>query len=1014
MRRARARRRAASPARALRPFFWKERRSLAGAAMSAVFLSVAELAKPWPLALAIDHLLIGRQTPFTLSGDDLSLLAALAAASVATALVAALAQYASDLWLQRAGERIGHDLRMAAYEHLQRLPLAYHHRRQKGDLVTRVTGDVSAVAELFSQSLGAITQAGLLLVGMMCIVVALDPVLALVSFLTLPPLAGMSFAYRRRVRVQARLQRGQEGQIASLANESLSAMPVVKASGSERFESERIRQRSVRRMRAGVEVARLQARFDGIVGVLVAAGTALVIVVGVLRVAAGALTVGDLVVFATYSARVNAPLKVIAREWTKATRAMARGERIVQILAADELLEDRPGAYRGPRARGELELRGVSFGYGPERRVLHDVSLSVEAGSRIALVGPSGSGKSTLGAMIARFYDPGSGTVLIDGRDVRDCSLRWLRGQVGVLLQDTVLFTGTVEENIAYGSSATTPEVVAAAKAAAADDFIRDLPAGYSTQLGPQGVGLSGGQRQRIGIARTLLRDPVVLILDEPTAALDSASEAEVVRGLFSLMEGRTTILVTHSQQLMRAADRVVAVRAGRLVAPAQARRTGGLLRPARRKTMVPGGEAASAGSGPRPRPAGRRLATSAPAPPHDPALPRLGLLLDPSGVAPALERSLGREEAGIERLRVRRVLYKPGRRAIVHYAATIAGARHDVVATALAGVDVETRSRDPRYAETARTVNGRSPSATPLVYDSELDAMISWLPLDLSLPALAEPPARLARRLREAGVAIGEGNPAATPVGYKPGRRAVLRLDGHVLKAYRSGLSFRAALAGLLAIEHVPVASPAFEAALHDLRLTVQPAVDGTPRLPTAAVACDAGARLRILHESSLEGLRGVLPKRHLGETMRRAEVLKALAPELEPRLSALVDRLGSSLRARMALLPAHGDFHSGQLLDTGRELVLIGLDEMCFAPPAFDVASYAAHAARGRSEDLAAVYAVLEPLIDGYGTRPPMLDWYLASAILCRATRPFQEQLADWPERTDAMLSAAEAALA
>ena len=249
---------------------------------------------------------------------------------------------------------------------------------------------------------------------------------------------------------------------------------------------------------------------------------------------------------------------------------MAKADRIAELLAADDVLPEPPDAYRGGRAAGDVALEDVSFGYGEARPVLRNVSLHVRPGERVALMGPSGVGKSTLGAMVARFFDPDAGRVLIDGRDARDCSLEWLRDQVAVVLQDTVLFSGTVHDNIAYATDATREQVEAVARAAAADEFIRGLPEGYDTDLGPQGVALSGGQRQRIGVARTLLRDPPVLVLDEPTTGLDAASETAVLDGLQALMHGRTTILITHSQRLASTADRVVAL--------ARARR-----RPARR-----------------------------------------------------------------------------------------------------------------------------------------------------------------------------------------------------------------------------------------------------------------------------------------------------------------------------------------------------------------------------------------------------------------------------------------------
>jgi ATP-binding cassette, subfamily B, bacterial len=294
---------------------------------------------------------------------------------------------------------------------------------------------------------------------------------------------------------------------------------------------------------------------------------ALVILVGVLRVAAGAVTAGELIVMYTYARRIDRPLRSIARNAARASRSLARAESIAEVLAAEEVVEDRPGAYRGERTSGELELKDVTFAYAPGRPALTGLSLTVPAGQKLALVGRSGAGKSTLAALMARFYDPSSGQVLIDGRDARDCAVSWLRDQFGLVLQETILFTGTVAENIAYGLEAAQEDVVVAARAAGAHDFIHALPAGYETQLGPRGAALSGGQRQRIAIARMLLRDPPVLLLDEPTSGLDPASEAEALRGLENLMFRRTTIMITHSLELARAADRVVVLEDGRVVA---------------------------------------------------------------------------------------------------------------------------------------------------------------------------------------------------------------------------------------------------------------------------------------------------------------------------------------------------------------------------------------------------------------------------------------------------------------
>jgi ATP-binding cassette subfamily B protein len=544
--------------RMLRPHVLRRWKALAGAAGATVALSAADLAKPWPLALLVDRLLAHRQAPFALDAHDGRLLVAVAAVTIAIALLEAAAQYASDLWLQAAGERISHDLRVRVYDHLQRLSLGFHQQRQKGDLVERVTGDVNAMGELFSQSLGAMVEAALLAVGMTAVLLVIDPVLALVAVGTAPLTGVLSYVYRRRVRTQSRVRRAQEGEIASLANEALSAMAVVKAFGSEGYESERVREGSARRLASGVEVARLQARFDGLVGSVRAISTALVLVIGAVRVSHGAISPGELLVFASYTRKAQSPMRDFARELTKVAAAMAKGDRIAELLEADDVLPEPPDAYHGARAEGDVALERVSFGYSPVRPVLRDLSLHVRPGERIALMGPSGVGKSTLGALVARFFDPVAGRVLIDGHDARDCSLEWVRDQVAVVLQDTVLFSGTVHDNIAYATDATRAQVEAVARAAAADEFIRGLPDGYDTDLGPQGAALSGGQRQRIGIARTLLRNPPVLVLDEPTTGLDSAAETAVLDGLKALMDGRTTILITHSQRLADTADRVV------------------------------------------------------------------------------------------------------------------------------------------------------------------------------------------------------------------------------------------------------------------------------------------------------------------------------------------------------------------------------------------------------------------------------------------------------------------------
>ena len=549
--------------RMLRSYARDEWRALAVAAVATLAVVVSYLARPLPLAIAVDHLL-DRDVPFELTAGDWRLLITLAGLVLAIVLLDTLGGGLADDSLDRAAERIVHRVRVATYSRLQRLSLAFHERRRTGDLVSHVTGDVNAVGSLFADSLGGVASAGMLLLGMLVVSLWIDPVIAVAAFAAAPALVLIAFRYQPRVKELAKQQREVAGEIASLSDESLSSMRAVKAFGAESFEEERLERKSEELQRVSRESSRLEGRMSILIDSLGGLALALVVVVGVLRAAAGAISIGELIIIYTYARRIDRPLRNLARTANRASRSLARVDRLAEIFASDELVEDRPGAFSGARARGEVELRAVDFAYEPDRPAIAGLSLLVPAGQKLVLVGGSGAGKSTVAALMARLYDPSAGQVLIDGRDARDCSLAWLREQFGLVLQDTILFTGTVAENIAYGVEETTPEaVVAAARAASADGFIAELPAGYDTMLGPQAVALSGGQRQRIAIARTLLRDPAVLILDEPTTGLDATNEAAVLAGLEELMSGRTTIVITHSPKLMRMGDRAVVLEDG-------------------------------------------------------------------------------------------------------------------------------------------------------------------------------------------------------------------------------------------------------------------------------------------------------------------------------------------------------------------------------------------------------------------------------------------------------------------
>jgi hypothetical protein len=402
----------------------------------------------------------------------------------------------------------------------------------------------------------------------------------------------------------------------------------------------------------------------------------------------------------------------------------------------------------------------------------------------------------------------------------------------------------------------------------------------------------------------------------------------------------------------------------------------------------------------------------TAPAP-TDPALPQLNRLLDMEAMAPVLARSLGRESA-VEELCVARVFYKPRRRIAVHFHALVDGRWHDAVARATTNGDH--RAELPRYLEAAREINGRSPASTPVAYDGELDAIVTWLPFDAALPALAEPRERLLERLRRAGVVVAAGAAGEHLLGYKAGARAVTRLGDHVLKAYAKDKQYRRAAAGLVASSALAsVTTATYQARFPELRLTVQSAVDGA--VPAAAVdaAEEAGALARRLQsERSDRRLGEATPGSLLVAAKRRAALISVIVPELAGRLEELVARLRKAMPNGQSLVPTHGDFNVDQLIRVGSDLVLIDFDDMSLAPPALDLASYLADVVRGREGDRAAIETVRGPLLRGYGSCPPALEWHVAAVTLTRASHPFQRYVPDWPERVEKMVAAAEAVLA
>lgn len=529
---------------------------LAGAALA--------LALPWPLKIVVDHVL--RDRPWgPLSGGVL--LGACVAAMCALAALAALTTYLAERTLAGVGERMLADLRTATFAHLQRLSLGYHQTQRVGDLGNRLTNDVNTIQSLLVAALSVLLPNVTMLVGILAISVSIDPFFALLSVLVVPPLYLVLVRYRRIIKSWAATARTEEGRVASHASEVLSAIRLVTSHAGEGRSERRFRSFSDARLAAGLQRVDFAARLPAAVDVIVHTGRALVLLVGTLRVLDGSMELGLLLVFLAYNEKLYQPVKQLAKLQTTISKGQAGADRVLEVLAVEAAVRDAPHARPLHRLRGHVALRDVTFGYDPARPVLHGVTITAQPGQLIALAGPTGAGKSTVGGLIPRLYDVRSGSVTLDGHDVRDLTLDSVRNQVSLVPQDAVLMSGTILDNIAFGAPhATREQLIEAARAAYVDEFVDRLPEGYDTEVHERGSSLSGGQRQRIAIARALVRDTPVVILDEPTSGLDAVSESLVMKGLERLTAGRTVIVVAHRLSTLQKADRIYVIDRGRVV----------------------------------------------------------------------------------------------------------------------------------------------------------------------------------------------------------------------------------------------------------------------------------------------------------------------------------------------------------------------------------------------------------------------------------------------------------------
>jgi ABC-type multidrug transport system fused ATPase/permease subunit len=534
---------------------------------------VASVATPWPLKIVLDNV-VGEHKlppslghllqPFISGGTKMQVAAAAATAVILIALVGAVASYVAGYYTTSVGQWVGNDLRLRTYQHLQQLSLNYYNAHDMGTLLSTLTADVQTIQAFASSSTLGMLVDLLTILGMLGIMFWMNWDFTLIAVAVTPFMLLIISRFKKAIKKAQKEVRKQQSNIVAVVQQGLESVKVVEAFGRQDLEQEELSEVSKATVDAALKARRVKALLSPTVTVVVALCTAFVLWRSSSLILRGVMTAGELTVFLSYLSQFFKPVKDLATMTNTIAQTAVAVERVRALLEADDVIPEKPDA-RGPGVlKGNIEFDHVAFGYQQDAPVLKDVSFRIKAGEMVGVVGPTGTGKSTIVSLIPRFYDPGGGRVLVDGMDVKDYKLQGLRSQIGYVLQETVLFRGTVAENIAYGKGgATRDEIEAAAKLANADEFISKMPQGYDTMVGDRGDTLSGGQRQRIGIARAVIRNNPILILDEPTAALDTESEKLVIEALERLMKGRTVITIAHRLSTIRDSNKILVLKDG-------------------------------------------------------------------------------------------------------------------------------------------------------------------------------------------------------------------------------------------------------------------------------------------------------------------------------------------------------------------------------------------------------------------------------------------------------------------
>jgi ABC-type multidrug transport system fused ATPase/permease subunit len=552
----------------LRPY-----RSLLAAILTATLVQMAmALATPWPLKIILDNVVASHRPPGWIAwllpmvgGTTKTHIAAAAGiVTVAIALVSGAAFYVASYTTEKLGQNVGNDLRVRLYHHLQQLSLAYYDANRVGTILSTLTTDVQTIQSFASTNTLNILTDSLTLVAMVVVMFLLRWDFALIALSVAPLLIIFLYRVNKAIRTAVKDVRTRQSDLLSTLQEGLQSIEVVQAYSREDYEERQVRKVSQDTVTAWLKARQLSALLSPVVSVVIAVCTGLVLWRGALVILSGTMTAGALTVFLSYLARFFQPVRNLSQMTNTIAQVSVGFQRVMAVCDADVVIPERAAPTAPPPFRGEIKFENVSFGYDSAAPVLRDISFTITPGQMVGIVGPTGSGKSTLVSLIPRFRDINGGRITIDGVDIGDYQLHGLRTQIGFVLQSTVLLRGTVRDNIAFGRpDATDDEIMEAAKLANADEFIARMPDGYCSLVGDRGTTLSGGQRQRIGIARALIRDNPILILDEPTAALDAESEHLVIEALERLMEGRTVITIAHRLSTLQDAHKIIVIKDG-------------------------------------------------------------------------------------------------------------------------------------------------------------------------------------------------------------------------------------------------------------------------------------------------------------------------------------------------------------------------------------------------------------------------------------------------------------------